>query len=188
MNFWTRLRSFIKRLIFKKIPFEIDNDELLVRGIVTPLFYSESKNALKREAFLPPPNKRDVSLLRRRYTTDDFCKDHSAGLRISQQRYCGLSTFRMQIISDLNNIPGQNVQVEVVATPINEHGDVILNPPVFVKDGGLPMHADILYPSIIERGAIQTEFREYANKLLRLASFYSDPSPNTPGWQGSALS
>jgi hypothetical protein len=185
---WTQLRNFIKRLLHLEIPFVVSNEETLVRGIVHPLFYSPNKKVLKREAFLPPPDKREVSLLRRLYTNDNFCKNHSASLSIANNEYCGLATFRACHINQINEETDPEARTEIKATPLNKDNKPISRPPVFVNDPGLPMHADLLYQVPFVKGEVYTSYRAYASKLVKLANYFNDPSPGTQNWKGEKLS
>ncbi len=175
-------------MLHREIPLEIAPNELLVRGIITPLFYSQSKNVLKREAFLPPPDKQDVSLLRRFYSDDNFCKNHAAALVVNQQEYCGLATFYSHHVADLNKLFVQDVRAEIRASPIDNAGNYVTDKRVFQNDSGLPMHADLIYPSPIKKGEVQTKYREYASKLVKIANYFKDPNPKIAGWEGDILS
>ncbi len=163
------------------IPFEIDAKEILVRGIFHPMFYSISKQKLKGEAFLPPPNKNDVSLLRRHYTNDDFCKRHSANLNIANNSYCGLATFHSFHVDEINGTEASSFKVELKATPLNEKGEYIDNAPVLIDSAGLPMHADLLYPSPLTKGQPATAHRKFAEQLAKIANFYLDSNPTVAG-------
>jgi hypothetical protein len=143
---------------------------------------------LKREAFLPPPDKRDVSLLRRSYTDDNFCKNHSASLAIKNNDYCGLATFCAYHVIEINKLSEPEMRVEIKATPLDKNKNQIKHPPVFVNDPGLPMHADLLYQTPLVKGEIYTAYRAYASKLAKVANYLNDPSPKTLDWTGEELS
>jgi len=168
------------------IPRVVDGDEILIRGIVTPLFYSNSGRRLKREAFLPPPNKNDVSLLRLKFTTYNFCKRHSKSLNITSQTYCGLACFianQIQAIIGSGNYP---FTVTVHGTPLNENMQIIPEENEVQHDDprGLPMHADMLYSAALTKGEVQTQHRKFADELLKLAVYLHDPSPQEDKWSG----
>src|SRR4051812_40173028 len=63
------------------IPSIISENEIIIRGIYRPLFFSGNK--LTDKSFLPPPSKMDVSVLRHDYTTSDFCKQHVSQIEIN---------------------------------------------------------------------------------------------------------
>src|SRR5579885_2325230 len=90
-SYFQLLSCFIRKHLNLEIPRTVNEHEVVVRGIVHPLFVS-SKTGLKREAFLPPPNRSDVSTLRLFYTSPVFCKAHTKNLRIGANKYMGLET------------------------------------------------------------------------------------------------
>lgn len=184
-----RLINFICKKFNKEIDYNIESNELLVRGILHPIFYSNSDNAVRREAFLPPPNKNDVSLLRRRYTNDDFCKNHASKLVIGTNTYCGLATFHPYhldtIYKDLQE--SDKILVIVKATPIDKEGNYIIKGPVLRNSSGLPMHADMLYDTPIIKGEPQTKHRKFASQLAKICTYFKDPMPESNGWTGVRL-
>lgn len=172
----------------KEIPFPVvDSEELLVRGILHPMFCSNSKNKLKREAFLPPPERRDVSLLRFLYTDDDFCKQHSKSLTIPNNIYKGLATFKTVHVYNAVTAAKAEIEAHVKGTPIDINDNYIVSKPVYVGDPGLPMHADLLYSQALIKGEPNTNHRLIANELLKVALYYPDPSPETIPWTGEKL-
>lgn len=171
------------------IPLHIHAEELLVRGIVHPMFYSNSKARLKREAFLPPPTKQDVSLLRREFSPHDtFCKNHCKSIKVGNSSYCGMATFLARHVDETNR-DNDNVSLAVKATPIDEHGQYVEEGlEVFSESPGLPMHADLLYsvPAPIQ-GQPSTIHRMMADRLLKIACFFLDESPDSDNWEGPQL-
>lgn len=182
LNWFKHLKNYLKKLMGKEIPLQMSNKELLVRGIVHPLFYSNSEDALKREAFLPPSNKNDVSLLRHSYTNDDFCKKHSKSLKIGTNEYCGLATFLHLHIFDLNKLKEIEITTEIKATPIDGENNYRTDSPIYIDDLGLPMHADLIYALPIIKGEPQTKHRKYAQKLAKIAYFIKDKNPSIEKW------
>jgi hypothetical protein len=166
---------------------EVDRNEILVRGIVHPMFYSISKNSIKPEAFLPPPNKRDVSLLRHSYTNDNFCKNHSKNLIIGSNEYCGLATFCHYHIEIINNQPANITRTEILGTPIDGNGNYIYRSPIFYDTIGLPMHADLLYEQPMIKGAVNTNYRKYASQIVKIANYFKDPFPQMENWKGDKI-
>lgn len=172
----------------KEIPYALSNSELLIRGIQHPMFYSNSKNEVKREAFLPPPERRDVSILRREFALNDSsCKAHCKAVKFPNNFYCGMATFLNSHISEINSLPDIKTFVEVKGTPINEQGEYITTLPIFTNTPGLPMHADILYDIPTIKGEPNTEHRIYANKLAKKVKYLHDPTPTENNWRGEKL-
>jgi hypothetical protein len=168
----------------------VSSDEILIRGIVTPLFFDKKRKVLKHPAFLPPPNRNrcDVSLLRLRYTTDTFCKKHSKTLTIGNSIYWGLARFKPEDIDEINQANNFSYSVSILATPLDENFVLVPeNTVVTVNDPGLPMHADMIYSTAME-GEVQSEMRKFAEELIRLAAFYQDTNPESDEWTGPNLS
>ncbi len=186
---WLRhLKNFINRLFKKEIPFQIGENELLVRGIGHFIFYSINDKKLKREAFLPPPDKADVSLLRRNYTTDDFCKNHGMKLQMTGYNYCGLATFFCCQVNEINADSLITIKPILKGSPIDQYEKYIELPPVFTSTPGLPMHADLIYPYPAVKGKVNTSYRLFAQQMIKKANFHEDPNPGLNGkWLGPKL-
>ena len=188
LNWFPFLRSYTAKEIKKEIPFEISDDELLVRAIGHYMFFSINDKELKREAFLPPANRADVSLLRRKYTTDEFCKKHAKSINMKGYIYCGLATFLFSEVAKINALPHVKVRPKVVGSPIDENGQYITQPPVFENAVGIPMHADIIYPEPVQKGKVMTEYRQFAQEMLKgRVTFLEDPNPAEEVWSGDPL-
>jgi hypothetical protein len=186
MKFCKCLKRFIKTEKKVKIPLEINEQEILVRGIMHPFFYSESKKKIKGEAFLPPPKRKDVSTLRLKYTTSNFCKNHSARLKMANNRYVGLGLIGINNIILLN--PSTNNLVEVIATPLDELGNEIKHKIIYNTTKGLPMHADILYTyEFVEGSPPPQEIRKIAEQIAKQTKLYLDPNPESLDWLGDEL-
>ena len=186
MSLFQHLVNFIKKFWRKKIPLVVDENEILVRGLVHPMFFSRSENTIKREAFLPPPDKSDVSLLRLAYTNDNFCKNHSMSLQMGNNHYCGMGTILCRNVSVLNEQEKETIAI-VKSTPLSQQLELIENQTIFTTTPGLPMHADLIYNQPLKKGEVQTKFRKYANKLAKSANYFNDPKPTEPDWHGLPL-
>jgi len=169
------------------IPIEINDNELFVRAILHPLFYSVRRGKLHLTVVLPPPGKKDVSVLRHDYTDDNFCKSHAKSLDIKQQEYCGLGLFKNSHVIQFSN-QTEGVNVEVVATPLDKHKTLREDRPILRTDRGLPMHADLLYdlppPKANEPNS---PYILFAGKLLKKLQYVSDPDPVNELWVGKEL-
>jgi hypothetical protein len=160
----------------------MSENELLIRGIVHPMFCHSNKPVLKREAFLPPPDKNDVSLLRLEYADNDFCKNHAKNLVVGNNTYTGLGLFLAKHVYEINQESDVEIDVKVEGTPIDHKGNYISIPPVFVSDSGLPMHADIIYSEPTVRGEPAIKHRVFASKLAKIAKYFPDPNPFSDKW------
>lgn len=167
----------------------VDDTEICIRCILTPLFFSERKKKLRREAFLPPAGRRDVSLLRLRYTDLTRCKHHAKSLRIKENSYSGLASIMKADVADAYNdesvIGRETFSVDVVYSPMSEDGNYMSTEvDVYSDDKGLPMHADLMYASEAAPNEIQTQMRKFANVLKGKARFQEDEDPDNPEWTG----
>lgn len=162
------------------IPTLISEEEIIVRGIVKPLFFS--KNKLTDNSFLPPAKdsgRKDVSVLRHDYTDTDFCKKHSSSLKIGGSHYCGLAVLVARHIEEVNSLRdytlsvGGKMSISIKATPDNCNG--------------LPMHADIIYSHSQDDEEPKTIMRMIAKELKKKAVFLEDPQPEVAGWNGRQI-
>jgi hypothetical protein len=174
------------------IPRKVDLEEILVRSIFHSLHISLSKKTLKREAFLPPPGRKDVSVLRLDYTCADACKNHSLKINMGGQTYQGLALVQVKNILSTNSqtykiTGGGSIKVSVVGTPLNETLQLIEEDPVYTDTPGVPMHGDIFYSHQNEDGEPQTILRLMANAILPHSKYFKDPVPKEEGWAGEKL-
>lgn len=169
----------------KKIPFDIHKEELIIRCIGHSFYYSKSDKKLKREAFLPPPDEDEVSVLRHKYTNDNFCKCHCMKIQFSNFQYCGLATFKAEIVFVLNVAHSFNITLK--GTPLDKDNKYISSPPVYTSTIGVPMHGGIIFPTKTQRGQPNTEYRKFANLMIKEVKYISDPFPQQEKWQGEKL-
>lgn len=158
-----------------QVPNEISDNEIIVRGIVYPLFF---KKKLTDNAFLPPKanGRNDVSVLRHDYTNTDFCKQHiKNNVKIGSNEYCGLAFLLAKNIHEVNNANnlilenGERVTVSIKATPLEN----------------LAMHSDILYSHGVVVDEPNTLLRKLAKSIKDKALYINDPSPNDATWSGT---
>lgn len=155
------------------VPRSISEDEPCVRCVMHPMMYSESKQRLKREAVLPAPNRRKVSLLRLNYTNIEFCVLHGQKLNRSNAKFKCLATLYGKDLKELNDLAGlkdsywANINADIIYGPMHQ-GHYVLDRDVFVDDDTveLPMHADLTY-NVINEGDVSTRIRKYASQLVK---------------------
>lgn len=155
------------------VPRSISENEPCVRCVMHPMMYSESKQRLKREAVLPAPNRRDVSLLRLNYTNIEFCIHHGRNLSNTNASFKCLATLYGKYLKELNNLSDSKntqwagVKSEIIYGPMHQ-GRYVLDKDVYVEDDDveLPMHADLTYNTVNE-GDVSTRMRRYANQLVK---------------------
>lgn len=171
------------------IPLNVDASESLVRGVVQPFFYSDRQKKLKLEAFMPPPKKADVSVLRLEYTTPSFCKGHCKGLRINNSDYVGMAVLTAEAVNIASQLSNTGFSVNVVATPLDAALQLVTKVPITTADPGLPMHADIMYHAVpdVVQGVPNSNMKLIARQLLKYCCYYPDPTPALSNWGGSSL-
>lgn len=155
------------------VPRSISEDEPCVRCVMHPMMYSESKQRLKREAILPAPNRKDVSLLRLNYTNIDFCIFHGKKLsNVNTSFKCLATLYRKDLkelnsLSDIENTLWSGIKSEIIYGPMHQ-GHYVLDKDVYVDDDSveLPMHADLTYNNLNE-GDVSTRMRKYASQLVK---------------------
>lgn len=168
------------------IPEKINQKELLIRGIVKPLFF---KKKLTYNSLLPPNrgNRNDVSVLRYEYTNLNFCKSHTKGLKLGEATYCGLAALKPEDIYEINSLYKKEledseilVSCNVKSSPLDQNGNELRHP-VYDETPGLPMHADLIY-NINRNQEVETCLREYAKKLIDKVQFIPDNHPEEDNW------
>lgn len=192
LSYFYKLKKALSRDPHEEISLVVDTHEILVRGILHPFFYSQSKKKLKETAFLPPPKANSVSLNRLRYTDVHFCKQHAKTINFPNNTYCGLVTIIVKDILDASD-KFEDVDAKVIASPMDEHQNYVdtKTTKVFVDSLGLPMHADLTYQISnppIEPYNPQTKLRKVASEILKSANYYEDAFPNEDLWKGEIIS
>lgn len=171
------------------IPENINPSENLTRCIFHHLQYSRSKNKLKPTAFLPPPGRKDVSVLGRDYAPDDtFCKIHCQSIDIPGQTYVGIAVILGQHIAASQEANIDGVPISVQATPLDENNEKIFEETIYITMPGLPMHADVLYEiPAPQKGETSAKHRITARFLCNIACFYLDEDSQSDIWTGAEL-
>ncbi len=186
-----RLKAFLHKN--QIIPHAFASDELIIRAIFAPLFFSISKQKLNSKSFLPPIRNNDpeqlslVSVFRRDYSTDDKCKDIAVQIKMHNQLYVGFLSFLPKHIQETNDTQGMLTKAEMVYSPIdksNNYRRPVAGNTFYVTDAGLPMHAEIKFANPIEPDNPNTGHRLYAETLLEIVkqSMHVDKFPDQKGW------
>ncbi len=164
-----------------KIDSDIKKEEVLVRCLLHPLWAKKGK--MSYNALLPPSGKRDVSLLRLKYTSLRFCKQHAKRINIKNTKYWGLGAFQSKQIDILNKKKEEiGVSANLVSTPLGNDYKPVNDQQVYTNTPGLPMHADLLYDRPVVKGEPSNSHRKYARELLKVAQFKEDKSPDANEW------
>jgi hypothetical protein len=183
-----------------RIPEIISPNERIVRGLFSHLLVSADRDTIKQNAFLPPPNKNDVSTFRFDYTNPTFCKQKTKEIasNINGQKYQGLGLIlalnvqeaNQKVNNELQEIVSSNSSISIKATPIDGSGRYrdFKTEIIRTTDEGLPMHADLLYDEIKpQKGKISLKLRLIADYLVDCAKYYKDPHPELEEWKGPEI-
>jgi hypothetical protein len=192
MNFPKHLikhfKYYIDKKIFKRIPWYLKGKEVLVRCVISPFQYSESKNKIKSILFLPPPKSREISLLRHNFTNDNFCKKYAKQINIEGNEYSGLATLLYKHCDIINKINDINIKAKIEATPYNEEDERYYGKHIPVNMKGKPMHADLLYDEDMpQKGVPFTKHRKYAYQITKCLNFYKDNDKENEIWTGEKI-
>ena len=189
--YFYKVKNILSRENGEEISLTLTEDEVLIRGVLSPFFYSASKQKLKETIFLPPKGQMTVSLNRFKYTNANFCKQHAKTINFQNNTYCGLASI---VNKDIDSVNGKqnDIEVFVQATPINEQGnyvDVNISK-IYINSSGLPMHADLTYAlhNSDETVEPKTQLRKIASELVKFATYHNDSSPNDALWAEDSLS
>lgn len=153
-----------------QLPKAIDDDETIVRGILTPWHCKNGK--LRRQALKPPAGSSELSVMRLRMGAD-FCKNKAVeiGSKNANNEYSGPMALGAAAIRRLN------AAIEDTREPPNFLG-----------------HADVRYefcvPGKDDPPATPEELKridDCLDVLLTFAIYHHDPDPHTPGWRGRPL-
>jgi hypothetical protein len=198
---WLRqlILSIVRRYFSEKITVDktaidlnIAPNEVLVRGIIAPIWASNSKKELKANAFLPPPPRNEkesscVSLNRLRYCSANFCKNHTKKLQIKGNEYVGLAILNQQIIQELNEELEKLNFAFIVASPIDNQNEYINTTLtiVYAEDAGAPMHADLTYSMPYSKNQLHSpaiDHLQYAKKLIKKVKYFTDSDVTSEQW------
>lgn len=152
------------------LPKQINEDEPCVRCVFHP-YHIDSKGNIKREAFLPPNGKNDVSLFRLNYMSLDKCIEHGNGMSSSGKKFLAIASITQKDVSDNNNLEQNQkngISADIYYAPMNKGNYVDKNLDVYIDDPNidLPAHADLKYNKNLD-GTVKTELRQYAASLAK---------------------
>jgi hypothetical protein len=148
-------------------PREIGGAEAIARGICSP--YHVKNGKLKLDAYWPPNDTDEVSVMRATWIQADACKQRAKAVENPSQRkiYRGLA-----ILS---------------ATQIRDTGAAVIDTREIFEG-----HADIRHGVVPSKGEppppeqLQLLY-DRAKALARLANYYPDPDPPSLTWNGPHL-
>ena len=152
------------------IPVAIDGDEKIVRGIFYPYHFDQKKQKLKPEAFIPPYDTDELSVIRSTYMRINFCKEKEKEIKSRgspKNIYVGLACIIVSRIRDIgiNVVDSRRVYCG--------HADI--------KTGCIVRKEEPGAPKDVKRR------REIAKQLINRSIMHVDPNPSISSWQGSRL-
>lgn len=194
MMFLKKFLQLLKKWFRKNevIPHDFDSNEIILRAVFRPLFFSLSKNKLKAQVFLPPSRQNDpeqrsrVSVFRKKYSNDSACKKHAMNIYMKDQSYAGFLSFLVDHLSIVNADATIAVKAKMIYTPIDENNKYrfVKGNIFYVSDPGAPMHAEIQYSKPVEVDNPNTDHRMFADALLELVeqSMHVDKHLGSTEW------
>jgi hypothetical protein len=154
------------------IPFKIDSEEKLVRIIFNPLHYSVSKKRFNREAFLPPPGRDDVSMIRLNYSSPNRCKEIADTIKLKDNKHIGYSISDMsKFLNKVLSKPDPFNKVTIRATPLPKHLEIDFFGYFFTLIYNVPEHADMIYPYKPEKNKSNPELRLFVEDIISIFTF-----------------
>ena len=152
------------------IPKEIAIYEPCVRLLFHPFMVSNSDYKLKREAMLPRPNGREVSLFRLNYTTIENCEAMGHSMNYGENEFWGYAIVTVKDVEETNQTC-DGAEAHIVYAPMHKGEYVPTDIDLCVDDENvdLPMHADMVYTEPLPREACKarTAMRKYASSLVK---------------------
>jgi len=147
------------------LPFEIADEEKIVRLIRTPSHIDTRKNKLKPAAFRSQVGTDDVSVVRHSYMGSDFCK--AKGKEIMADAYIGLAVVTAQ------NIRNTGSTVHDSRDEFCGHAHI--------------SHGVILQPNEPLESEANFLVTERCRELVKMTSLHLDPDPVSSKWSGPKL-
>lgn len=160
-----------------EIPTEIENNEIIIRGIQSPRTINPKTNQLKPNFFKLRVGDSGCSCIRLDYTTIDFAKFHCKVFENIEKgcRYVGFVSLQVQ---------------EILTCKNTSFSAVVKSSPITYQTHDLLAHCDIEYGIIIHEGEpFPEELNEIFEMLRIIASknIYLDPTPQSEKWEGKNI-
>lgn len=150
----------------------ISPTESFFRCIFSPLHIS-SAGKIKREALLPPRERRDVSMFRKRYLSIDECLTLAKDISFNNNTLKALASISNDAI-ETNNLEFKDQQPLVYAhvffTPMHNEMYVDTGQDIFMNDPKVnkAAHVDLIYNYVYTKDElVQTKLRKYASELIK---------------------
>lgn len=150
---------------------EIAGEETIVRAIFYPHHLNRRGTNLNKYAFRSPPGKDEISVIRKHYVSEQFCKDKAKAIDLigrcrgeERKEFRGFAVISAQLTRQFGS-------------------DVVDSRHVYVA------HADIKHGFLVARNEpLPSELNDRLDRLKAAAKFIPDPFPEKWKWVGSPLS
>jgi hypothetical protein len=149
-------------------PREIGDGEAIVRGICSP-YHVNSKGRLKPDAYWPPNDTDEVSVMRADWIGADACKARAKDLEDPDEG----KVYRGLAILSANQIRQSGAGIIDTRNVFEGHADI--------KHGIVPSKGDPLPPEKLK------ELRDRTKALANIANYFPDPDLASAGWSGPPL-
>jgi hypothetical protein len=157
-----------------EIPVDVAHEETIVRISFYPQTLEKNSAGttfkLKKNIFRSPPGEDEVSVIRRTYVSDQFCKDKAKDIELSGLcRGEGRKEFQGFTI--------------ITALKIRELGSQIVD-----SRSEYVGHAHISHGFVVQRDEpLPPQLNERLDALKKAAKYIADPLPRKWGWTGPPL-
>lgn len=180
----------------KLVDRNIEEGEECVRCLIAPFGIHLKNEKIRREAFLPQRGHDDVSHLRLRYTTLDFCLQHGTSVAKTGS-FAGLAMITQRVVNHMNEwaassdsatvIDGEKqpngISAMLVGSPMHQGEYVDPKREVYTEDDvDLPMNADLKYQHNFDED-VKSRMRRYACELSKVVKYSMADKVNEEHWQ-----
>jgi len=157
--------------VFRYLPSEIDDNEVIVRAIFSPYHVDSRNNKLKPEAFDPTPGTDEISVMRSSILGAQWCKRKARKF----ENPAAKKTFRGFAVLSVRAVRAEKFCV-VDSRKDNYLGHADIKSGLISPPKGVARHPEEL-----------ARFRDHRKKLLQLSTYRPDPLPAHRCWKGEQL-
>lgn len=191
-----KLKGILKKYFrilsdFIYISKKIEEDEIIIRILISPKHYSLDKNEFEdrklKDFFLQ--NKGGVSVNRYRFLKENAIKQSAFKIK-GEQNYIGFAIFNIKIFK--NSIleyrikfQNENLTPTIISSPLDSNNEIITTSYIFTFQRGNLSHADIVYIEndlTIELPC--TSIRNFSRILAKNCLKVVDKDLENPKWVG----
>jgi hypothetical protein len=161
--------------LLRKVPKEIDDDEVVIRAIMSPYhIHKKRNNQITGKAFEAPPEKDEVSVTRGRYVSAWLAKMYAKAW-VQRPRATQPKMYRGLAFIPVN--------------AVRSHGSC-------VHDSRKEYlgHADITHGVVVKRAVgealdprVRKDLDDRLKKLAEAATYVEDPNPRSLFWTGMRM-